>query len=95
MSEEDAAFKPEGYDDQHLLYENVAPWEIFVICRTQWRRGPDGLYDSMDYNALLSVIALFDVDSPLDTLERVQLIELGAKNRFREHRFNEENKRNG
>ena len=85
-------FKPAGFFDVHLLHANTQAWDIFLLCRTQWRRSQDGLYDSLDYNAVVSVIHMHDCD-PLETLQRVQLIESGAKTKFSEHRSKLENSR--
>ena len=73
---------PEPAPDQpetfYLDHANLAAWQVFTACATQWRLLPMGGAQGIDYTALQSVIALQGIENTRETFEKVRFIEQGA-----------------
>ena len=64
--------------DYGIWPENVEAFDIFIRCMTQWRPGPNGVI-GLDYNVVLALAQLKQVSSPLAMLEKLQIMELHAR----------------
>lgn len=50
-------------------------------CFTQWRSGPSGLM-GLDYNVVIQLAKLYDVENLPCVLEEIQVMELHARNQI-------------
>lgn len=52
--------------------------DLFLRCMTQWRASGNGVI-GLDYGVVLQLASLYGIDSPGETLEDLQVMELRAR----------------
>jgi hypothetical protein len=74
--------------DYRLWPEHGQVVDLFLRCMTQWRTASNGVM-GLDYGVVLQLASLYGIDSPGETLEDLQVMELHAReliNKRLEHR---------
>lgn len=73
-----------------MLPENWEAVQLFWRCRTQWRRaGLTGIPTGLDYPAVESVMRMTGIEDTAGTLQKLQLVELGALEAMQEQQDQE------
>jgi hypothetical protein len=67
--------------DLEVHFECWPAVELFRLCSTQWRVGPNGTRTGLDYTAVLAVADNQGKNDP-DIIGFIQYLELGALNAF-------------
>jgi len=61
-------------DKLHINKENILAWEIFEICRTQWRYS-SGYKTGLDYNVIFSFLEMNNINLSPKLLRKIQILE--------------------
>ena len=62
-------------EDFDLWDINLEPFEVFMACATQWKRGVSGAVLCLDYTALAAVMSMMDIKDKKMVFEDVPAME--------------------
>lgn len=89
MADRGESTRCEECEEPDLLPENVDAADLYLTLVHQWRRGPTGMIEGLDYSAVESVIRIRGYPDQGELFDRLQVLEFETINISQERHGNQ------